>query len=294
MKYLIPLLFLTFGQGFAQETEAPAPAAHEDCSAGCADCVEATDAPALPTTFVPQTVCAISGEELEDRDSYFDYEGHRIYTCCKKCAKKVSKKPEQIALAMYAKGIALENLQTTCVVSGEELEDRDSFVKVYNKTIYTCCKKCKKKVAANPSKYLDVMAGRKIQDACAYSGMGLDPEVSFIVTGMSAGACCPKCVGKAKADPAAFFAKLEENNMVVENAATECAVMPGKPVSRQHFVTLGSKRYFFCCAPCSVMFAKSPEKFLSGEATKASMKADAEKAMGCATCAADQACADCS
>lgn len=295
MKTLLPLLLLSFGatQGFAQETDATDNPSHEGCAEACADCTVAMEGIAVPTSLKPQTVCAISGEELEDRDSYFDYEGHRIYTCCKKCAKKVSKRPEQIALAMFAEGVDLENIQTTCPVSGEELEDRDSFVQVYNKTIYTCCKKCKKKVAANPSKYLDVLAGRKVQDVCAYSGKELDPEETFTVAGMQADACCSKCVDKAQADPAAFFAKLEENNMVVESVATECAVMPGKPISRQHFVTLGSQRTFFCCAPCSMMFAKDPERYTSGEATKASMPEGAEKAVGCAGCAAETACADC-
>lgn len=239
-------------------------------------------------TLVAQTACPISGEELEDKDAYVDYEGHRIYACCKKCVKKIAKKPEQIVLAMYQEGIALENIQTLCPVSGEELEDRNTFVKVYNKTIYTCCKKCAKKVKADPSKFLDVMEGRQVQNACAYSGMELDPEESFMVDGFHAGACCPDCVEKATATPATFFAKLEKKGMVVEYASTDCLVMPGKPVNRSHFATIGAKRYFFCCEPCTMMFMKNSEKFLSGEATAAGMDAVVE----CADCG-DEKCTDC-
>jgi len=277
MKTLLTLLALTFAA-------APLSAQEETKSAP-------KQTMKVAPTLVAQTTCPISGEELEDHDAYIDYEGHRIYTCCKKCAKKVAKKPEQIALAMYQKGVALENIQTTCPVSGEVLEDHDTFVKVYNKTIYTCCKKCAKKVKADPAKYLDVMEGRHVQNACAYSGKELDPEEAFVLEGFNAGACCPKCVGKAEADPATFFAKLEEQNMVVEYASADCLVMPGKPVNRSHFATIGSKRYFFCCEACTLKFMQNPAKFLSGDVAKASMETKA--AVECADCAAGEECADC-
>lgn len=277
MKYLLSLLvFAATGMSLAaQETQTATP----------------KEVMPVAKTLVAQTVCPISGEELEDRDAYVDYEGHRIYACCKKCVKKVAKKPEQIALAMYQEGIALENIQTVCAVSGEELEDRDSFVKVYNKTIYTCCKKCAKKVKADPSKYLDIMQDRKVQNACAFSGEELDAEEAFVLEGFQAGACCPKCVSKAKAEPATFFSKLEEKNMVVEHASTECLVMPGKPVNRSHFATLGSKRYFFCCEPCTMKFMQVSEKILAGEATVADLKLEGE--VGCTDCATGADCADC-
>ena len=276
MKYLLSLLLfaVTALPLLAQETEVAAP----------------KETPQAAKALVAQTVCPISGEELEDRDSYVDYEGHRIYACCKKCVKKVAKAPEKTALAMYQEGIALENIQTVCAVSGEELEDRDSFVKVYNKTIYTCCKKCAKKVKADPSKYLDIMQGRQAQNACAFSGEELDAEETFVLEGFQAGACCPKCVAKAQAEPAAFFAKLEAKNMVVEYASGDCLVMPGKPVNRSHFATIGTKRYFFCCEPCTMKFIANPEAALSGEATQVGMEAIQD----CADCAnTEEECADC-
>lgn len=216
----------------------------------------------LPTTLVAQTTCPISGEDLDSKEHFVDYEGHRIYTCCGKCAKKVAAKPERTAMNMYAEGIALENLQTTCVVSGEELEDRDSFVQLYNKTIYTCCNKCKKKVAANPAKYLDKLEGRHAQEKCAVRGGDLDPEANFVIEGMTIGQCCPGCEKKWGADPAAYFAKLQEKNVVAEPASMLCPVMPSMEGSKKYPVTLGAKRYYFCSAKTAVMFAKNPGKYL--------------------------------
>lgn len=216
----------------------------------------------LPTTLVAQTTCPISGEELESKEHFVDYEGHRIYTCCGKCAKKVAAKPERTAMNMYAEGIALENLQTTCVVSGEELEDRDTFVQLYNKTVYVCCNKCKKKVAANPAKYLDKLEGRHAQKLCVFSGEEIDPAETVVVEGMKVGNCCGKCAAKGEANPAAYFAKLQEKNVVAEPASMLCPVMPSMEGSKKYPVTMGAKRYYFCSAKTAVMFAKNPGKYL--------------------------------
>ncbi|MHC4380784.1 MAG: hypothetical protein ACYSU1_06820 [Planctomycetota bacterium] len=218
----------------------------------------------MPTTLVAQTTCPISGEELEDKDTYVDYEGHRIYVCCKKCKKKTTADPERVAFAMYADGIALENIQTTCAVSGEELEDRDTFVKLYNKTIFTCCKKCKKKVAANPAEYLDLMDGRSAQKKCAVRGGDIDPEANFLIEGMTIGQCCPGCEKKWEADPAAYFAKLEADKVVLEPMNMTCPVMPGMDGNKRFPVTLGAKRYYLCSEKAALMFVMNQERYMPG------------------------------
>lgn len=218
----------------------------------------------VPTTLVPQTTCPISGEDLEDKENFIDYEGHRIYVCCKKCKKKAAMKPEQVAMKMFAAGIALENKQTTCPVSGEELEDHDTFVKLYNKTIYTCCNKCKTKVAANPAKYLDLMEGRTAQTKCAVRGGDLDPEANFTVEGMTIGQCCPGCEKKWQADPATYFAKLKADNVVVEPATMICPVMPGMNGNKKFPVTLGAKRYYLCSEKAALMFVTNQKKYMPG------------------------------
>jgi len=216
----------------------------------------------VPTSLSAQTTCPVSGEELEDKDNYVDYESHRIYLCCKKCKKKAKANPEKMVFELYNQGVALENIQTTCPVSGEELEDHDTFVKIYNKTIYTCCKKCIKKVKADPAKYLDIMEGRTAQTKCAVKGGDIDPEANFVIQGFIVGQCCPGCEKKWKADPATYFAKLEKDNVVLEPASMKCPVMPAMNGSKEFPVTLGAKRYYLCSNKAAMMFVLNPDKYL--------------------------------
>jgi YHS domain-containing protein len=246
---------------FAQETEKPTPTEQ----AGCPDCNQHADdagVVAAPKVLRAQTNCPITGDVLEDRDTYIDYEGHRIYVCCKKCVKKVNAAPAKVAHAMYVDGVQLENLQTTCAVSGKKLENRDKFVRVYNKRIYVCSNSCKMKAAVDPSKYIDVLAGRHAQEKCAVKGGKVSEESPFVVQGVLVKQCCPSCETAFRADPAAHFAKLEKAGAVVEQASKTCMVMVDKPTIRTQFVTLGSRRYFFCCEPCVLTFMEAPEAFL--------------------------------
>jgi len=216
----------------------------------------------LPTTLTAQTTCPISGEELEDHDTYVDYAGQRIYTCCKKCVKKVSMKPEQVAMGLYAQGIQLESVQTIDPVTGEKLANKEHFHKLYNMRIYVNDEKSVAKVAADPAKYLDVLAGRHAQTKCAVKGGDLDPEANFVIDGMTIGQCCPGCEKKWHADAAGLFSKLAKDKVVLEPASMKCPVMPGMNGSKKYPVTLGSKRYYLCSEKTAVMFAKNPDKYL--------------------------------
>jgi YHS domain-containing protein len=42
-----------------------------------------------------QTFCPVSGEKLENKDVYIDYEGRRVYLCCKGCTKAFEKDPSK-------------------------------------------------------------------------------------------------------------------------------------------------------------------------------------------------------
>jgi|FLOH01.1.fsa_nt_gi YHS domain-containing protein len=218
----------------------------------------------LPTKLVEQTLCPITGEELEDHDNFIDYEGQRIYVCCKKCKTKVAVKPEQIAMAMFADGVQLENLQTIDPVSGKPLKEKTHFHQLYNKRIYVNDMKDVAKVAADPAKYLDVLEGRKPQERCAVMGGKIDPEASFEIEGMHVGQCCGGCEKKWKKDPAAKFAVLVERKEVVEPVNMTCPVMPKMNGSKKYPVTLGAKRYYLCGEKVAMMFVANPEKYLPG------------------------------
>ncbi len=243
---------------------APAMAQHEnhgDHDHGM-DTMEHAPQLVVPKSLSAQATCPISGEDLEDQDTFIDFEGQRIYVCCKKCKKKVVKRPEQIAMELYAQGVLLENVQTIDPVTGEELKSKEHFHQLYNKRIYVNDKKDVAKVAADPAKYLDVLEGRHAQEKCAVRGGDIDPEAGFVIKGMQVGQCCPGCEKKWKADPAAYFAKLAADHVVLEPATMSCPFMPKMQGSKKYPITLGSRRYYLCSEMAALKFANDPEKYL--------------------------------
>ncbi|HEU5070771.1 MAG TPA: hypothetical protein VFV96_10230 [Verrucomicrobiae bacterium] len=64
------------------------------------------DAKAKPA--YPLTTCVVSGEKLDDmgKPYVFDYKGHEVRLCCKKCLKKFDKDPEA-----YLKKIEAANVK---------------------------------------------------------------------------------------------------------------------------------------------------------------------------------------
>lgn len=47
-----------------------------------------------------QTTCPVSGEKLTDKTVYTDFEGRRVYFCCKKCVADFDKEPQKFLTVM--------------------------------------------------------------------------------------------------------------------------------------------------------------------------------------------------
>jgi YHS domain-containing protein len=112
----------------------------------------------------PQTTCPVSGKPI-DRDIHVDYQGQRIYFCCAKCPAEFRKDPEKYFAAFEKEGVGLENIQTTCPVSGEKLGEADMgkpvSLQYKGRTVLFCCTMCVKKFQADPAKYLAVLPGEQ-------------------------------------------------------------------------------------------------------------------------------------
>jgi len=48
------------------------------------------------------TTCPLSGNKV-DAATYYEYEGHKIYTCCEKCLSKVKADPASAMAKAYPK-----------------------------------------------------------------------------------------------------------------------------------------------------------------------------------------------
>lgn len=220
---------------------------------------EASAAKAL----LPQINCPVSGETLENKEHFLEYQGHRIYTCCDKCKVKVAGFPDYWLYRMYVDGFAAESVQTTCPVSGEVLDAEAKSVQVGPLTVKTCCAKCVKKVQAEPAKYMDILQGRKAQEVCPVSGKKIEGEDSFVFQGARIRACCPNCEAKFTAEPEKYLKAMLERNEIVEQDSAFCLVHPQEKLKdRTWFTTAGPMRYYFGGKDCMTEFFREPVKFI--------------------------------
>jgi YHS domain-containing protein len=112
----------------------------------------------------PQTTCPVSGEPIDPKTSpHVDYQGQRVYFCCSACPAKFKADPEAYFAKMEKDGVSLENIQTTCPVSGEKLGSmgESPSVSYKGRTVHFCCKACIKEFDKDPAKYLAKLPGEQ-------------------------------------------------------------------------------------------------------------------------------------
>jgi YHS domain-containing protein len=212
-------------------------------------------------TLMPQAMCPVSGEALENKDNFVDYQGHRIYSCCEKCVAKIAAFPDFFIYKMYGEGFAPENIQTTCPVSGKTLADRDNFVPVGSMKIYTCCPKCVKKIQTDPARAMDTLHGRKPQETCPIEGNKLEGADGFEFQGAFIKTCCAECPAKFQAEPEKFLKAMADRKEFVEQKSPVCTVHPGEKIKeRTFFTTAGPLRYYFANKECMSQFMRDPAK----------------------------------
>jgi len=95
-----------------------------------------------------QVTCPVS-QEPADPEVFVERDGKKVYFCCKGCAKKYKKNPDE-----YATSLANSfTYQTKCPVTGEEIDPTAFTTAANGMNIYFCCKGCDKKFFKDPKKY---------------------------------------------------------------------------------------------------------------------------------------------
>ncbi len=114
----------------------------------------------------PQTACPVTGKAVDPKTSpHVDWEGQRVYVADKAAGDAFRKDPETYFAKIEKDGVALQNIQTTCPVSGEKLEGGDMgepvSVAYKGRTVRFCCSMCPPKFAKDPAKYLATLPGEQ-------------------------------------------------------------------------------------------------------------------------------------
>ena len=89
----------------------------------------------------------MEGEKI-DRNLYVDFEGKRLYLCCKGCIAEVKKDPAKWFKKVEADGVVLDTLQVVCPVNGEKI-NKEVFADYEGKRVYFCCAACVEKFKAD-------------------------------------------------------------------------------------------------------------------------------------------------
>jgi YHS domain-containing protein len=102
-------------------------------------------------TKVPQTLCPLMGEKI-NRSIYADYQGKRVYFCCKSCLDEFAKAPANTVKQVEGKGIILDAAQVVCPVSGGRI-NREIYADYGGRRIYFSSKDCLVKFNHTPAQY---------------------------------------------------------------------------------------------------------------------------------------------
>lgn len=120
--------------------------------------VQAGDKDNQPVTDAPkelknQTHCPVMGGKI-DSTVYTDIQGQRVYHCCPMCSAKLKADPDKYFKKAADEGVLFENIQTTCPVSGEKLEDKSVYTDYMGRRVVFCCKKCRGTFNEDPDTFL--------------------------------------------------------------------------------------------------------------------------------------------
>lgn len=109
----------------------------------------------------PVKTCLVSGEELGDMGDSIDrlYKNRLVRLCCKMCIRKFDKDPDSYIAELDKAVIEVQSKDypmTTCPVSKEELGSMGRPLDriVGGRLVRLCCKGCKKKLAADPARFV--------------------------------------------------------------------------------------------------------------------------------------------
>ena len=167
----------------------------------------------------------------------------------------------------------------TCAVSGKGLRAKGEpfVILVEGREYKTCCSKCKEKLEADPSAFVDSVDERIIKQqakhypltTCLISGKPVKEHgepVNLVVNNRLVQLCCDGCKDKFKADPAKFLAKLDEaviEKQDKEYALKKCPISGEKLGDNAKNIVVGNRLVKLCCAGCEKKVLANPDKVIA-------------------------------
>lgn len=200
-------------------------------------------------------------------------------------------KPTLILLCAFALFAAVAQADTvsnsaayplsTCIVSGKTLGAMGEPVvmKVGDREIRLCCNNCvatfnddqEAWLAKIDAKIVEAQAASYPLETCVISGEklgGMGDPVDHMVGNRLVRLCCPNCIAKVDADPAAAVAKLDAAVVAAQGPNYEATTCPvsgeelggmGEPVN----LVFNGELVKLCCSNCVAKFYADPVKAMA-------------------------------
>lgn len=180
----------------------------------------------------PQTTCPVMGGKI-NKDIYADYEGKRVYFCCKSCVAKFKEDPEKYIKKLEKENVKIKDIskpQEICPVMGGKI-DKEIYSDYQGQRVYFCCPSCVDKFKENPEKYIEKLKKehvrikdvRKPQETCPVMGGKIDKSIHADYEGKRVYFCCQACVSKFEENPEKYLQKMREKGEKPEEIKDEKA-----------------------------------------------------------------------
>lgn len=226
--------------------------------------------------------CVVNGDQNASPDASIEYQGGRVYVCCKECVKQFEKDPQKFAArANHQLVLTGQYRQSKCPINDTDF-DPEVTANVGGTSIAFCCRGCLKKVndtedladraelvfgskafkksfvkvetdaeASVPEIDLAkavcvVESSRKVSDE--HSADYLDGKVFF---------CCNNCAKAFKKDSKKYAAAANRQLVQTGQYVQSACPLVGGPVSDNHAAVVGGLSVQLCCEKCTAAIEKT-------------------------------------
>lgn len=165
-----------------------------------------------------QRVCPVMKKPLPEDAKSIVVGGQTIFTCCPRCADKITAEPEvyieQVG-ALYTASVRDRlriAVQDICPVSGKKLGSMGEPLKVQvgEETVFLCCKGCMGQQIKREHWAAIHNNVAQAQGVCPVMGHELPKSPKWtIVEGQVVYVCCPPCTKKLAAQPQQYLQKVD-------------------------------------------------------------------------------------
>ena len=168
----------------------------------------AQDKPTLP--FYGNETCPVMTGKKVNKRWAVEHKGQKIYTCCRRCWKKVKTSPEQYAEKAYPKAKVKKINSKVCPLMGKPIKGGGHKVTWQGHELTMCCKGCVNGFLKEPSKHLTLILNKDIKDAknkiCPIMPEEeVVPDLYYVYKKTLISICCDSCLDEAKEEPEKFL-----------------------------------------------------------------------------------------